>query len=160
MTRSRSDAQAGRRRALVAVFTLLVGLLVLAPGPGAAGAGTAIKSGNYSGSTDQDAVASSFKQVQFTVRKGKVTLTTEPTVARASCLSTPVFTLGGTTATKKLSKNRSFTFTHTFLGNKFDKIHGQFVSSTKVEGYAIYHFVDQDLCTDGKTKVDFSAKRK
>ncbi len=78
-----------------------------------------------------------------------MTLTTEPTVAFGYCLSTPVFTLEGT-ASKKLSRNRSFTFTHTFLGNKFDKIHGRFTSSNEVEGYAIYHFSAQDLCRPGQ----------
>ena len=47
---------------------------------------------------------------------------------------------------KKLGRNRTFTFTQTFLGNKIDKIHGRFVSSNEVEGFAIYHFSGQDLC--------------
>ena len=36
----------------------------------------------------QEAVATAFRQIQFTVKKGKVTLTTEPIVARGLCLST------------------------------------------------------------------------
>ena len=40
--------------------------------------------------------------------------------------------------------------THTFFGNKIDKIHGRFVSSNEVEGYAIYHFFAQDLCLAGQ----------
>ncbi len=92
------------------------------------------------------------------MKKGKVTLTTEPTVARGVCVSTPVFTLGGTTASKKLGGNGTFTFTHTFLGNKFDKIHGRFVSTNEVEGFAIYHFPAQDLCSAGKAQVNFTAQ--
>ena len=116
------------------------------------------KSGPYNGKTDQEAISTPFRKVQFTLNKRTVTLTTEPTVARGACVSSPVFTLGGTTATKKLSRNRSFSLTRTFLGNKIDKIHGRFVSSTEVEGYAIYHFFAQDLCSEGKTKVNFKAK--
>src|SRR5215218_8234402 len=137
----------------------LVPLAALAVWAGTAGAGTPIKTGKYSGSTTQAAVAPGFNMIQFTVKKGKVTLTTEPTVARGECLSTPVFTLDGT-STKKLGKNRTFTLTHTFLGNKIDKIHGKFVSSNEVEGYAIYHFQAQDLCSEGKSKVNFTAKHK
>ena len=137
----------------------LVLLLLLAWGAGTAGAGTAIKTGKYSGKTSQDAVSSSYRQIQFTVKKGKVTLTTEPTVARGDCLSTPVFTLDGTSS-KKLGKDRTFTLTHTFVGSKIDKIHGRFVSPNEVEGYAIYHFPAQDLCSEGKTKVSFTAKHK
>ncbi|HEY3192336.1 MAG TPA: hypothetical protein VGJ61_06090 [Solirubrobacterales bacterium] len=133
--------------------------MIAAPGPGFAGAGVSLKSGKYSGKTAQDAVSPSFRKIEFVLKKGKVTLTTEPTVARGPCLSTPVFTLDGT-VTKKLGRDRSFTFTHTFLGNKFDKISGHFVSSTEVEGFAIYHFAAQDLCSAGKTKVSFTAKHK
>ena len=78
---------------------------------------------------------------------------------RQSCISTPVFTLDGTSS-KKLARNRTFTLTHTFLGNKIDKIHGKFVSSKEIQGYAIYHFSAQDLCSAGKSKVNFSAKHK
>ena len=118
------------------------------------------RDGNYAGSTTQQAVTTSFRKIRFTVKKGKVTLTTEPSVARGDCVSTPVFTLGGTTVTKKLSKNGSFTFTHTFFGTKIDKIHGRFVSTDEVEGYAVYNFFGQDLCSAGRAKVNFSAKHK
>lgn len=138
-------------------LALLAALIVIAPG--SAGAGTAIKRGTYSGKTDQDAVATGFRRIQFTVSKGKVTLTTEPIVARGLCLSTDVFTQEGTSS-KKLGRNRTFTLTHTFFGSKIDKIHGRFVSSNEVEGYAIYHFFAQDLCLEGKTKVNFKAKHK
>jgi hypothetical protein len=150
---------AGRRRALLTSLLLLGALLVLAVGAASAGAGAAIKTGKYKGKTTQESVVSSFRQIQFTVKKGKVTLTTEPSVARGSCVSTPVFTLDGTSS-KKLGRDRSFTLTHTFFGNKIDKIHGKFVSSNEVEGYAIYHFQAQDECSGGKTKVVFTAKHK
>jgi hypothetical protein len=137
---------------------LLAALLLL--GPGVADAGIAVKTGAYKGSTAQQAISPAFRKIQFTVKKGKVTLTTEPTVAREACVSTPVFTLGGATARKKLGRNRTFTFTHTFLGNKIDKIHGRFVSPDEVEGYALYHFPAQDLCSAGRSKVNFTAKHK
>ena len=148
------------RKAVRTLLTagVLAGLVLL--GPGAADAGVAIKTGKYKGSTTQQAVSSSFRKIHFTVKKGKVTLTQEPSVARDLCVSTPVFTLGGTTASKKLSRSRTFTFTHTFLGTKIDKIHGRFVSPNEVEGYAIYHFSSQDLCSAGRSKVNFSAKHK
>jgi hypothetical protein len=145
-----------------AVRTLLIatasaGLLLL--GPGAADAGPAVKAGKYKGSTAQQAVSSAFRKIQFTVKKGKVTLTTEPTVARDLCVSTSVFTIDGN-PTHKLGRNGTFTFTHTFLGTKIDKIHGRFVSPDEVEGYAIYHFPAQDLCSAGRAKVNFTAKHK
>ena len=118
------------------------------------------RDGNYAGSTTQQAVTPSFRKIRFTVKKGRVTLTTEPSVARGDCVSTPVFTLGGTTVSKKLSRNGSFTFTHTFFGTKIDKIHGKFVSTDEVEGYAVYNFFGQDLCSAGRAKVNFSAKHK
>ncbi len=118
------------------------------------------RDGKYVGSTTQEAITPSFRKIRFTVKNGKVKLTSEPTVARGYCLSTPVFTLGGTIPTKKLSRRGAFSFTHTFLGNKFDKIHGKFVGVDEVRGYAIYHFFAQDLCSAGRAKVNFSAKHK
>ncbi len=134
-------------------------LLVIAQWTVPAGAGTPIKTGKYSGKTTQAAVTTSFRKIEFTVKKGRVTLTTEPSVARESCVSSPVFTLDGTSS-KKLGKNRTFTITHTFLGNKIDKIHGKFVESNEIQGYAIYHFAAQDLCSAGRSKVNFTAKHK
>ena len=124
-----------------------------------AGAGTRIKTGQYSGSTTQAAVAPGFRGIAFTVKKGRVTLTTEPSVAFGDCVSAPVFTIDGTPS-KRLGRNRSFTITHTFLGNKIDKIHGRFVAPNEIDGYALYHFAAQDLCSGGKSKVNFSAKHK
>jgi hypothetical protein len=154
---SRRRRRTVQHRLVALALALLAALIVIAPG--SAGAGTAIKRGTYSGKTDQDAVATGFRRIQFTVSKGKVTLTTEPIVARGLCLSTDVFTQEGTSS-KKLGRNRTFTLTHTFFGSKIDKIHGRFVSSNEVEGYAIYHFFAQDLCLEGKTKVNFKAKHK
>lgn len=147
------------RKAVRTLLTaaVLAGLVLL--GPGAADAGVAIKTGKYKGSTTQQAVSSSFRKIHFTVKKGKVTLTQEPSVARDLCISTPVFTIDGDPS-HKLGRNRTFTFTHTFLGTKIDKIHGRFVSPNEVEGYAIYHFSSQDLCSAGRSKVNFSAKHK
>jgi len=122
-------------------------------------AGGPPKSGTYKGKTDQDAIGAPFRIIKFTLKKGKVTLISEPTTAREACVSVPVFTLDGTPR-KKLSRNRAFTFTRTFLGAKMDKIHGRWVSPTKVEGYALYNFPAQDLCSAGKTKVSFTARRK
>jgi hypothetical protein len=144
----------------VAPFAPFVLLLLFAMWAGTAGAGTPIKTGKYSGKTDQAAITPTYQTIEFKVKKGKVTLITEPTVARGDCVSAPVFTLGGTTSSKKLGKDRAFTLTHTFLGNKIDKIHGKFISSNEVEGYAIYHFQAQDLCSEGKSKVNFTAQHK
>jgi hypothetical protein len=146
-------------RRTAAVVPLAV-LLVVVQWTVVAGAGTPLKTGKYSGKTTQGAITPAFRTIQFTVKKGKVTITTEPSVAFQSCISAPVFTLDGTTSSKKLGRNRSFTLTHTFFGNKIDKIHGKFVSSNEIEGYALYHFDSQDQCSSGKSKVNFSAKHK
>jgi hypothetical protein len=139
------------------IAAVLAGLVLL--GPGVADAGAPVKTGLYKGKTTQQAVTDSFRKIQFKVKKGKVTLTLEPSVAREDCVSTSVFTQDGNPS-HKLGRNRTFTFTHTFLGNKVDKIHGKFVSSNEVEGFAIYHFSAQDLCSGGKSRVNFTAKHK
>jgi hypothetical protein len=157
-TTSRRKRPSVRTGALASAVLSLAILMML--GPGAADAGAPVKGGRYKGSTTQQAVSPGFRKINFTVKKGKVVLTTEPTVARESCLSTPVFTLEGATASKKLGQDRTFTFTHTFLGNKIDKIHGRFVAPDEVEGFALYHFSAQDLCSEGKAKVNFTAKHK
>jgi hypothetical protein len=139
------------------IAAVLAGLAVL--GPGVADAGVAVKSGLYKGKTTQQAVTDAFRKIQFKVKKGKITLTVEPSVARESCVSTSVFTQDGK-PTHKLGKNGTFTFTHTFLGTKVDKIHGRFVAPNEIEGYALYNFSAQDLCSAGKSKVNFTAKHK
>lgn len=136
---------------------VLAGLVVL--GPGVADAGVAVKSGLYKGKTTQQAVSDSFRKIQFKVKKGRVTLTLEPSVAREDCVSTSVFTQDGNPS-HRLGRNGTFTFTHTFFGNKMDKIHGRFVAPNEVQGYAIYHYFAQDLCSAGRAKVNFTAKHK
>jgi hypothetical protein len=152
---SRRTASARRRRAPVTAGLLAI-LALLAAGPASAGAG--VKGGQYTGKTAQQAVNAPFNQIQFTVQKGKVTLTTEPSVAFGLCVSTPVFTIDGPVSTKR--KGRSFTFSQTFFGTQIDKIHGSWLSSNEVQGYAIYHFFSQDLCPAGKSKVTFTATHK
>jgi hypothetical protein len=140
---------------LVPLALLLVAVQWTVP----AGAGTPLKTGKYAGKTTQEAITTAFRKIEFKVKKGRVTLTTEPSVARENCISSPVFTLDGTPS-KKLGKDRTFTITHTFLGNKIDQIHGKFVESNEIQGYAIYHFAAQDLCSAGKSRVNFTAKHK
>jgi len=158
VTTSRRRGPGGGR--LLVPALLLAAVLTIASGVAPAGAGTPVKKGTYGGHTTQAAVATNFRTIQFKVTKGKVTLTAEPTVARDACTSAPVFTIDGNTPSKKLGRGRTFTITHTFLGNKIDKIFGRFVSSDEIDGYAIYHFNAQDLCSAGKSKVNYSASRK
>jgi len=155
----RASISAARGVRLAFAVAVLACLLVIAPGPGAAGGAPAFKSGLYKGSTAQEAVTAGFRKLQFTLKKGRVKLTVEPVVARGLCLSTPVFTIDET-PTKRLSNRGAFTFTHTYMGNKFDKISGRFTSPDEVEGFAVYHFPAQDLCSGGKAKVRFSARHK
>jgi hypothetical protein len=152
LTRSKTFRRAAALVSLALLVLLIQGVVM-------AGAGTPVKTGTYAGKTTQAAVADAFKGIQFTVKKGKVTITAEPSVAREDCVSTPVFTLDGPSS-KKLGRRRSFTLTHTFLGNKIDKIHGKFVSSDEIQGYALYNFSQQALCSAGKSKVNFTAKHK
>jgi hypothetical protein len=140
------------------IVAVLAGTFAL--GPGAADAGVAVKSGKFKGKTQQDAIAQSFRSITVTVKKGKVKLITEPTVAREACVSAPVFTQDGNTPTHRLGRNRTFTFTHTFLGTKIDRIHGRFVAPDEIQGFAVYNFPAQDLCSAGKAKVNFTAKHK
>jgi hypothetical protein len=154
---TKSRTVGGRPRRWGRAAPAIVALLLL--GPVAADAGVAHKNGRYSGKTAQTAVNAPFNQIQFTVKKRRITLTTEPTVARQLCTSGPVFTLDGTPS-KKISKRGTFTFSKTFMGNKFDKISGRFVSSKEIQGFAIYHFPQADLCSAGKAKVAFTASHK
>lgn len=150
----------GRCRVPLATAALL---LVLAWSPGLSVAkkgGSAFKGGAYSGKTTQEDVASSARKLEFTIKKGKVTLTTEPVVRRDLCLSPPVFTLEGRTPKKPLSSRGAFSFTETFLGTKIDKISGRFVSENEVEGTVVYNFAGGNLCSAGATKTTFTAKAK
>jgi hypothetical protein len=139
------------------IAAVLAGLALL--GPGVADAGVAVKSGLYKGKTTQQAVTDAFRKIQFKVKNGRITLTTEPSVARESCVSTSVFTMDGKPS-RKLGRNGTFTFTRTFFGRKVDKIQGHFVSPNEIEGFAIYHFFAQDLCSGGRARVNFTAKHK
>ncbi len=150
-------AKTFRRSTTLASLALF---FVVAQWTAGAGAGTPIKTGKYSGKTTQAAVTPEFRNLSFTVKKGRVTLTSEPSVARDDCVSSPVFTLNGATPSKKLGRNRTFTITATSLGDKIDKIHGKFVAPNEIDGFALYHFTGQDLCSDGKSKVNFTAKHK
>src|SRR5919198_5881732 len=89
------------------IATVLAGLALL--GAGVADAGVAVKTGLYKGKTTQQAVTDSFRKIQFKVKKGKVTLTQEPSVAREDCVSTSVFTQDGNPK-HKIGRNRTFTF--------------------------------------------------
>lgn len=119
--------------------------------------GSGFKSGSYTGTTTQDDVAAGFNTIAFTIKKGKVTLTTEPVIRRELCTSPPVFTLDGATPSKPLSKRGAFTFTSTFLGTKIDKITGRFVEPDTIEGKIVYNFAGSDLCSAGATKTEFTA---
>jgi hypothetical protein len=138
---------------------VLVVAAMLSLGPAAADAGVSYKKGQYNGKTTQSTVNSPFNQIRFAVKKGRIILTTEPTVARGLCVSFPVFTIDGNPS-HKISGRGTFNFTKTYMGNKFDKITGRFISTTEIEGFAIYHFPQQDLCSEGKTKVRYTATRK
>jgi hypothetical protein len=141
------------------VLAALVLTAMLALGPAAADAGVSYKKGNYGGKTTQSTINSPFNQIGFTVKKGRITLTTEPVVGRGLCVSFPVFTIDGNPS-HRISSRGTFNFTKTYMGNKFNKITGRFISTTEIEGFAIYHFPQQDLCSEGKTKVRYTASRK
>lgn len=143
---------------VIAASAVLAALVTAGMGPGAT-AKVAVKGGKYKGKTTQEAVAPAYRKLEFRVKKGKVTLLTEPVVAHGLCLSAAVFTLGGETPTAKLNGRGSFSFTRTFIGSKFDRIKGTFVSPKEVEGFAIYNFQAQDLCSAGATRVKFTAQR-
>ena len=117
---------------------------------------TNFKSGTYKGKTVQESVAEDARRLELRVKKGKVTLLTEPVIRRNFCLSLPVFTLDGEQPSKPLSKRGAFTFTRTFLGTKIDKIKGRFVTEKKIEGTAVYNFDATDQCDAGVAKVKFT----
>jgi hypothetical protein len=154
----------GRKRLLVAAWCLA---LALACVPAATAAKkkskpvTSFRSGTYAGATKQETVAKEFRSLEFNLsKKGRVTLMAEPVVRKEFCTSVPVFTLDGATPTKPLSRRGAFAFTSTFEGTKLDSIKGQFVSETRVEGFAVYNFQGQsDLCTPGSVKVPFTVSR-
>ena len=117
--------------------------------------------GTYVAKTNQETVAIGFRTFQFRVtKKNKVILETEPVVRKELCTSTPVFTLDGATPSKPLSRRGAFAFDNTFEGTKIDRIKGQFVNSTTVEGFALYNFQgESELCSPGSIKVEFKARK-
>jgi hypothetical protein len=159
------DATIRRRRA--AGTAMLAGILsasIVAVTPGVSPAqkrsAAVFKPGTFTGKTRQESVALDFRNVQFKVsKKGRVTLIREPVVRRDFCTTVPVFTLDGAQPTKPLSRRGAFSFTSTFEGTKIDRIRGQFISPTRIEGTAVYNFQGSDLCSPGATKVNFAANR-
>jgi hypothetical protein len=153
-----------RGRALAVGAAALAIVLAYAPSAGAAkkkeGA-TNFRSGTYVGKTRQETVEAEFRTIELRVTKaGKVKLLTEPVVRFGFCTSVPVFTLDGAEPSKPLSRRGAFAFENTFLGTKVDKIRGQFVSDSRIEGFALYNFQGQsDLCGPGAVKVNFRASR-
>lgn len=141
----------------------LVVALALALIPAGAGAAPIEpQKGTYRGKTKQESVTKSARRIEFKVNKKKtrITLTLEPAVGRNFCISPPVFTIEGPVKAK-LKRGR-FGFVRTFSGSRFNRIRGRFVAPDKIEGEAIYYFDESDagLCSAGRTKVRFIAKRK
>lgn len=147
-------------RRVSVTLCLLLALAILSWSPGTAGAGVTVKSGRYGGATTQQSVSGGHRGIQFKVTKKRVVrLLSEPAVANGLCVSAPVFTLDGKPQ-KKLSGRGSFSITKTFVGSRFHRISGRFVSPTEIEGFVVIHFQAQDLCSAGKVRVNFSAKRR
>jgi hypothetical protein len=118
------------------------------------------KDGKYKGATQQETVVKSERNIQFKVKGRRIILTKEPAVALGSCVTPPTFLPEpGDTVRSKISGRGTFSFTHTFLGSRFDKIEGRFVSDSRIEGEVLYHFHPSATCGGGKTKTTFRAKR-
>jgi hypothetical protein len=148
-------------RIAAAVAAAAVGLALAAPDPGSAAAVQPQK-GTYGGKTSQRSVDTSFRRIEFKVngKRTRITLTVEPVVARNFCVSSPVFLAEAATVRTKLRRGR-FAFTETFVGSKFNRIAGRFVSPTEIEGEATYWFAESDagLCGAGSTTTRFSAEK-
>jgi hypothetical protein len=125
----------------------------------AAKGGSGFKTGTFNGKTGQTDVDSDFRNISLKVKKGRVTLVTEPVIRREFCTSAPVFTLEGATPSKPLSRRGTFSFTSTFLGTQIDKISGHYVTPSKIEGTIVYHFAASDLCSPGAAKTTFAANQ-
>jgi hypothetical protein len=118
------------------------------------------KSGKYKGVTQQEAVVKTERKLEFKVKGRRITLTKEPVVALGSCVSPPTFLPEpGDTVHSKISGRGTFSFSHTFLGSRIDRIKGRFVSDSRIEGEVLYHFHASATCGGGKTKTTFKAKR-
>ncbi|MGH2956198.1 MAG: hypothetical protein ACRDL6_04300 [Solirubrobacterales bacterium] len=151
-----------RARARWALPLAAAGLaLLLAWGPALAaaqkkGSKLEFKSGTFRGKTVQESVNVDHRRLEFRIKKGKVTLLTEPVIRRGFCLSPPVFTLEDEEPVKPLSKGGAFSFTRTFLGTKIDKITGRYVGARKIRGLAVYNFAAAEECAAGVAKVKFT----
>jgi hypothetical protein len=118
------------------------------------------KDGKYKGATQQETVVKSERSIEFKVKGRRITLTKEPAVALGSCVTPPTFLPEpGDTVHSKISGRGTFSFTHTFLGSRIDKIEGRFVSDSRIEGEALYYFHSSATCDGGKTTTTFKAKR-
>jgi hypothetical protein len=120
------------------------------------------RSGNYKGTTTQQSVVASARRITFRVKSRRITLTTEPVVRRDFCLTPPVFIEEeGQVVTKKISRNGTFSFERTFVGQKVNRIRGTFVDDHTIEGTATYHFPASasGQCSAGKESPRFTAER-
>jgi hypothetical protein len=118
------------------------------------------KDGKYTGFTQQQAVVKSERKLEFKVKGRRITLTKEPLVAFGSCVTPPTFLPEpGDRIRTKISGSGAFSFTHTFLGSRIDRIRGRFVGDSRIEGEVLYYFHASATCGGGKTKTTFRAKR-
>jgi hypothetical protein len=146
-------------------LALTVAVVSIALGAGLAPAGAAKvqpKKGTYSGNTKQSNVLKSARAIAFKVKGKKITLTTEPVVAKGLCVSPPVFLIDpGQTVSTKIKGGR-FSFSATHVGSKINRIKGTFTSTETIEGEITYYFDDSatDLCQAGKKKTTFEIKRR
>jgi hypothetical protein len=140
-------------------LAIVTALLLPPPAPAAP---VQLEKGTYKGKTSQRSVETSFRGIEFKVngKHTRITLTVEPVVARNFCVSSPVFLAEAATTSTKLRRGR-FAFTETFVGSKFNRIAGRFVSPTEIEGEATYWFAESDagLCGAGSTTTRFSAEK-
>lgn len=157
--RFHQKTERARRRSLS--LCVAAGLMALALWvPVAEAAKSSFKGGTYTAKTKQENVATEFRTFELKIKKGRVTLMSEPVVRKQDCTTVPVFTLEGATPRKPLSGRGAFTFTQTFSGTKIDKITGRYTSDSLIEGFVVYNFMTQnDLCTEGSVKVDFTARK-
>jgi hypothetical protein len=139
----------------------LVAPLVVWGAAAAVGAPAVVpRDGKYSGVTQQQSVVKAERKLEFRVKGRRIILTREPLVARGSCVTPPTFLPEpGDTARSKISGRGTFSFAHTFVGSKIDRIKGRFTSESRIEGEVVYHFHPSATCSGGKTKTTFKAKR-
>jgi len=145
-------------------LTVVVVAVMLGIAQGSAGGAASVTptKGTYSGHTKQDNVLKSARAIGFKVngKRTRISLTTEPVIARQFCASPPVFLLDVNSVSTKLKRGK-FSFSATFSGSKINKIKGQFVTNKSIEGEITYFFATSDagLCSAGKTTTTFTAKK-